>query len=282
MQVRFSWLLVAVCVVAGCEKKERPVNWDAGQGGAGGGGDAGTGGTGGAADAGKDTRDAGPADTGADARDAGRDLGVDVGVDASPADAPADMAAADAAADVGREVRPLRQIVLDFAGHVVTYAGGPDGGMPLGFDSSVRTMPVTGSFTYDLDAGDANPVDVNNGRFVCNGTCPFTFTVAGRTVTGSGYAVVYTQNLSSDTFRFVDGPGESDGIDRVMKLDGVAAPTLKLFFAVTDGTGAMLSSDRLPDPFPVFGIGDGQHPHTFTLSDPGGTLLMQLDSLVMR
>jgi len=75
-------------------------------------------------------------------------------------------------------------------------------------------------------------------------------------------------------------PVGAHAVTRLMKLDGAAAPSLKLGIAITDGTGAMLMSDALPDPFPTIDIKNT--PHTFPLMDSGGTLLMQLDSLTRR
>ena len=92
----------------------------------------------------------------------------------------------------------------------------------------------------------------------------------------------FMEGFGVHTFRFLDGP-QADTIVRTMKLDGADAPTLKLFIAITDGAGAMLTSDGLPDPFPTVDIANKNNfniSHTFSLQDSGGTLLMQLDSLV--
>jgi hypothetical protein len=62
-----------------------------------------------------------------------------------------------------------------------------------------------------------------------------------------------------------------------MKIDGVVVPELRLTIAITDETGAMLSSDALPNPFPT--VPFPKTSHTFSLQDANGTLLMQLDSL---
>ena len=91
-----------------------------------------------------------------------------------------------------------------------------------------------------------------------------------------------TEDLNPDTFRFLDGD-QNDTVTRIMKLDGADAPKLKLFLAITDDTGAMLTSDALPDPFPMVDIAnDGGFTiaHTFSLMDDGGTMLMKLATLV--
>jgi hypothetical protein len=186
--------------------------------------------------------------------------------------------AADAVAEV--EAAVARLVTVAFTGQVVTVANAP-----LGFDSTVRLEPVSGSFTYDLRLVDDLPNDPLRGKYERAGTTAFTFTVKGHTVTGSGKAIVQTENLDPDTFRFLDGP-QGDTVVRTMKLDGADAPTVKLSFAVTDGTGAMLASDALPDPFPALDIahkeGGSEISHTFSLSDAGGTMLMQLDTLVSQ
>ena len=58
---------------------------------------------------------------------------------------------------------------------------------------------------------------------------------------------------------------------------GADAPALKLYLSITDGSGAMLTSDALPDPFPAVDVTKAAI--TFSLMDAGGTLLMQLDTL---
>ncbi|HVR03769.1 MAG TPA: hypothetical protein VMT47_16650 [Polyangia bacterium] len=87
---------------------------------------------------------------------------------------------------------------------------------------------------------------------------------------------VVTEDLTPDAFRFLDGP-QGDAVVRIMKLDDVDAPALKLFIAV-NSSGALLTSDALPDPFPAIDI--TKLPHTFSLMDEGGSLAMQLDTLV--
>ena len=200
--------------------------------------------------------------------------------------------AVDAALDVGSdtvtdargepEAAVPKLVTVAFTGKVVTVAPAPDAGMPLGFDTTVRLAPVSGSFTYDLGIFDSQPGDPLRGKYQHNGTSAFSFVIKGHTVAGSGKALVVTENLNPDTFRFLDGP-QADTIVRTMKLDGADAPALKLFIAITDGAGAMLTSDALPDPFPTVDITNKNSlniSHTFSLQDSGGTLLMQLDSLV--
>lgn len=178
------------------------------------------------------------------------------------------------ATDAGPDLPPPHPVTLQFAGTVATVANNP-----LGLDSTARTAPVTGTLTYDLRTPDLLPADPKRGRFLHGTTSAFTFTVLGHTIEGSTYAVMQTEDLDPDTIRFMDGPG-IDPLPRTMKLDGMPAPMLKLWIAITDSSGAMLKNDSLPDPFPVLDI--AKTPHTFSIEDGGGTLLMQLTSLTQR
>jgi hypothetical protein len=193
------------------------------------------------------------------------------------AGAGAQDAPSDTVTDGDVEAAPPKLVTVAFSGQVITVAGNP-----LGFDSTVRLEAVSGSFTYDLRLADDLPNDPKRGKFWRGGTTAFTFTVKGHTVTGSGLSIVQTEDLNPDTFRFLDGD-QNDTVTRIMKLDGADAPKLKLFLAITDDTGAMLTSDALPDPFPMVDIAnDGGFTiaHTFSLMDDGGTMLMKLATLV--
>jgi hypothetical protein len=247
--------------------------------------------------------DVGSKDSGADApRDTGADSGRDVAADMprdtpldqaieaaadSPAEAPADApgdtttdGAGDASDGGGGEPPGPMLVTMDFAGQVATVAG-----TPLGFDSTVRTAAVSGSFAYDLRIADSNPSS-QHGQYLHNGTSVFTFTVAGHMVGGSGLAIVQTdyfdpQLQTPDTFRFLDGKQTSDTVTRIMTFDGAAAPSLSLLIAITRND--LLSSDVEPNPFPAVDITNtAQTTHTFSLTDSGGTLLMQLSSLTMH
>jgi hypothetical protein len=217
-------------------------------------------------------RDGGPGEAVADAAaEPGPADGrsTDAAADAPLADTGADVALPpDSAADLGPVL-----VRLSFTGKVLTVAGSP-----LGLSSSVINMPVSGSFAYDLRVPDDKPTDPQRGLYKHYGTSQFTFVLAGHTVEGSGNAFVETEdNLPPDTFRFRDGFQLNDPIVRIMKLDGVDAPSLVLLIAITDTTGAMLSSDAEPNPFPT--VPFPSTPHTFSIDDGSSTLLMQLDSL---
>jgi hypothetical protein len=211
---------------------------------------------------------------------------VEAGGEVSAVDA-ADAGAGDTMADAGADVEAPapRRVTVAYTGQVVTVAPAPDGGMPLGFDTSVRTSAVSGSFSYDPGMADDLPNDPKNGKYQRGGVTAFSFTLQGHVVTGSGRSLLETQDMSSDTFRFRDGP-QGDAVVRTMKLDGADRASLVLFLAISDSSGAMLTSDVLPDPFPTVNIankdGGFNIAHTFSLADSGGTLLMQLDTLVSQ
>jgi hypothetical protein len=271
---------------------------DGGSGGAAGTASGGVGGTSTGGAAGTSSAGAGGSDAAVDAASAGADGAAGASADAgTPADAPTEMkadavaeaspgdagapdatttevradASVDVSADATVELPPAMPVKVGFTGQVVTVASAP-----LGFDATVRLEAVSGSFTYDLRMVDQLPADLKRGRYEGFAITAFTFIVKGHTITGSGNAQVQTEDLNPDTFRFLDGP-LGDNVPRVMKFDGADAPTLKLGIAITDSSGAMLSSEALPAPFPTLDI--TTKPHTFSLQDSGGTLLMQLDTL---
>lgn len=220
------------------------------------------------ADDGPPAADAGPLDVAADGPvDGGR------GDAASPLDAaPAADLAPDQAATP--DAAPPITVIMQFTGKVVTVAG-----TPLGFDSSVREAAVSGTFGYHLGAIDETPIDPKRGTYRYGQGSVFTFKVMNRSVEGSGRAVIDVENFDPDTFRFRDGK-MLDPLDRFMKVDGVVVPELRLTIAITDETGAMLTSDALPNPFPTLAF--PKTSHTFALKDgPNGenALLIQLDSL---
>jgi hypothetical protein len=226
-------------------------------------------------------------DDGGTPADAPPDAGPSVG-DSSP-DTIADVAGEAAAGDAGDaisdtsdagETAPPRMVGFSFTGTVVTVAPKGGTGLPLGFDATVRTAPIAGSLSYDPKMVDTY-VPANRGVYGAIGGSTFTMTVKGKTVTGSDRAQVEVEDgTTSDTFRFRDGPQPLDNTLRIMKLDGVDAPKLSLFIALSGGDGSAWTSDKLPDPFPAIDL--AKFPHTFSLEDDGGTLLMQLDTLTPK
>jgi hypothetical protein len=221
------------------------------------------------------TQDA-PADVGPEAGDAApsSDATADVAGDGG---ADTDAAASGDASDAG-ETAP-RLIGFSFTGEVVTVARKGGTGLPLGFDGTVRTEKITGSLGYDPTLPDITAAG-DRGKYQSIVGSSFTLTVKGKTITGTTRALMEVENLvSSDTFRFRDGPQFLDNTVRIMKLDGVDAPMLSLFIAIS-GDATLWASDKLPDPFPP--IDPTKVAHTFSLEDEGGTLLLQLDTLTPK
>jgi hypothetical protein len=178
---------------------------------------------------------------------------------------------ADLAAAMASDLRNCPPTHVSFQGTVVTVAQ-----MPLGLDSSVRSTPVSGSFSYDPCAAQALPNDPQRGRYPAAGIA-LSLSVAGHALSGSGMAYVEVEDLNPDTFRFEDGVRPLDTTIRVMTFDGQAAPKVSASIAITDASGAAFSSNALPAAFPLLNI--ASYPHTFSVSDPGGTLLLQLSSM---
>jgi len=180
---------------------------------------------------------------------------------------------------VGKDGEPpsCNAVTISFNGEVATVAG-----TPLGLDSTARTSPVSGSFSYSPCAADTRPTDPQRGEYDHGAGGDFTFAVSGLTVTGSGHPLVKVEDLNPDTFRYLDGPQilDKDKAWRQMSLDGTPNPDLKVSLSITDGTGAAFSSDALPKAFPMLAI--GSYTHTFSVRDGGGTLLMQLTSLTQK
>ncbi len=99
----------------------------------------------------------------------------------------------------------------------------------------------------------------------------------GITITGSTTPFAQVENLSSDTFRFIDGPRPVGPEGGVLSVNGLPDADVDLLLAITDGAAAAFSDDDLPTLFPFAGDPWPGFPHTFSLSDAGGTLLLQFN-----
>lgn len=180
----------------------------------------------------------------------------------------------DADSDSDTDVPP-DPVTVGFTGEVVTVAG-----TPFGFDDTVRTTPISGSFTYDRSVGDDDGNDPMRGTYDHEGrTAPFDLHVGGKAITGSGQPVV-TIELFSHTFRWVDGPQILDDTPfRACAVDGVTDPEIQLHLSVTPDSGEPFADDSLPAAFPFVGVDlAADTAITFTVEDAGGTLLFQLDA----
>jgi hypothetical protein len=171
-------------------------------------------------------------------------------------------------------------LTIGFTGTVITVAGNP-----FGFDDTVRTTPVSGSLTYDLGEADEEGTDPMRSTYDHqSGTAPFTISVGGHTITGSGNPVVSINLYGGTTFRWDDGAdaGGTPGVNRICAVDGLDNPDISIGFSVT-GDDVVLASDALPDPFPWVGVDLQQETFiTFSVEDANGTLLLQLDAFTAQ
>lgn len=160
------------------------------------------------------------------------------------------------------------------------------GGTPFGFDGSVREQLVPVTFTYNTSTPDVNPATDRGAYPHTGGGGGFTANILGKILTGSTSPYLQVENSLSgpDTFRFIDGPRPVGAEGGVMKVDGVPDPEAQVWIALVDGTGAAFSDDNLPDPLPFTQppLSDGvpwYFPHTISLRDATGTLLLQLNDI---
>ena len=158
-------------------------------------------------------------------------------------------------------------------------------GTPFGFTSAIRLAPVTGFFTYDTRNVDTNtdPTRGDYPHIAFPGA--FSATIQGTTITGSATPFIQVENLNPDTFRFIDGPRTVGPAGGIMAVNGTPNSAVQLLLALTDSSGGAFSSDALPAVFPfahpplVNASGVPTYPHTFSLSDANGTLLMQFNTV---
>jgi hypothetical protein len=181
---------------------------------------------------------------------------------------------ADTDADTDTGTAPPTFVTLRFTGEVATVAG-----TPFGLDDSVRTTAVSGLLRYDLAVADQERSDPQRGTYDHTGSGAFATNVAGVSITGSGRPITEVEDFpGADTWRFIDGPQMGDETRRLMSVNGVADDTVELWIAISDSD--LFASDVQPDPFPTLDIANT--PHTFSLEDSGGTLLLQLDALTQE
>lgn len=164
------------------------------------------------------------------------------------------------------------QITIEITAHVATVSGTPFGIAPA------WGTEVSGTFVFDTSTLDSNP-DGDRGDYPHTGNGAFTVVIEGHavTVTGSTTPWIQIENLAPDTFRFIDGPRTSGPMGGIMSVNGLADPDIQLRIEVTDESGAAFDDDSLPVEFPFVLPGD---PHTFSLKDDQGTLLLQFDEVV--
>jgi hypothetical protein len=169
-------------------------------------------------------------------------------------------------------------VTVQYTATVVTVSG-----TPFGFNSSIRLAPISGFFTYNRGNVDTLPADTARGNYPHTPAFPGAFSaiLQGTTFTGSATPFAQVENFAgADTFRFEDGPSNNAGI---MSVNGTPNAVAALFMALTDGSGNAFANDSLPALFPFarppLANPAPTFPHTFSLSDSGGTLLMQFNTL---
>lgn len=152
-------------------------------------------------------------------------------------------------------------------------------GTPFGL-SVPRLTEVTGYFQYDSTTADTDLFSDERGSYPHDAGGGFLASFLGQQIVGSTTPAVQVEDIRIiDTFRFVDGPRSVGVGGGVMSLNG-SADNIELLLAISPGVDAW-SSDALPSPFPFafdpwpeFG-----YPHTFSLSDEQGTMLLQFQKI---
>lgn len=176
------------------------------------------------------------------------------------------------------------EVILDYRATVQTVSRTPFG------LSIPRLTKVIGVFVYDpASATDQRIGDPQRGIYTVTAGAAFDARFLDHRVTGSATPELQVEDIqvggpgrSIDTFRYVDGerflnpPG-------IMALDGVADPGIRLALAITDSEGSAFVGDELPTIFPLVMPGPfPEFPHTFSLGDNEGTMLLQFGFLAQR
>jgi hypothetical protein len=147
-------------------------------------------------------------------------------------------------------------------------------GTPFGLTVPLNTT-ITGFITYDTSTPDTDP-SANNGNYPHASGGAFRANVLGTLISGS--ATPDYQVSVTDTFRIWDGPRTSGRQGGIMSINGSADSDITMFMAVTPKDKSLLATDQLVNPFFDFDFGFLGDPHTFTIGDDAGTILMQIDN----
>jgi hypothetical protein len=147
---------------------------------------------------------------------------------------------------------------------------------PFGIEVPRLTV-VTGYFTFDTSTPDNDPADEYDGEYSHDGNAGYLASFLGHEVRGSQtpfYWVDLVMNSpQSDTFRIYDGPRAVGFEGGTMSFDGTPDEDIELFLAVSED---VFDDDDLINPFPFYDFESFIHtPHTFTLEDDQGTILLQ-------
>ena len=166
-------------------------------------------------------------------------------------------------------------VTFNYSAQVATVTGSPIFGVNITIGDT-----VTGFFTYESSTPDSNASN-DRGDYLHISGGAFRASVVGlnTVITGSTTPFVQVENLSSDTFRYIDGahPANQVNPDGVMMLNGVPDADIELFLAISDSSGSVFVDDSLPNPFPI--SMPPNIPHTFSLNDGNATILLQFTSL---
>ncbi len=150
-------------------------------------------------------------------------------------------------------------------------------GQPFGVTVPLDT-PVRGYFTFDTSTPDSNP-DEFDGEYRHDGNAAYVAEFLDTRVTGSStpfYWVDLSSNPAFDTFRIFDGPGTVGLEGGVMSLDGTPDETIRMSLAVFEDA---FDDDSLVNPFPLYDFGFLGDPHTYSLENGAGKMLMQFTSV---
>lgn len=190
------------------------------------------------------------ADSGADSGDSAEDSGADSG---------------DSGEDTGDDPLPTVDVFVVFTGEVVTLAGGS-----TWLPDAAQQTPVSGRFAYASATPDTD--DGAGGWYAFRGASQLEIQVGDRTIAGSWDTAAQLDGYG--TFRFIDGTMLPE-TKHPMTVDGTAAADLGVWTAFTDE--GLFPGEALPNPFPT--VDPTGVPHTFLITDDGGDVLIQLDSL---
>jgi hypothetical protein len=174
------------------------------------------------------------------------------------------------------------EVILDYEATAQTVVG-----TPFGF-TVPRLTVVTGVIVYQTDgAVDDNP-SPERGNYQLTAGGAFVADFLDHRILGSATPLLQVEDIqippsgSIDTFRFIDGD-DSDQDGGIMSLDDIADGDVELFLAMTDDSGEAFTSDLLPTIFPMFiHPGGPSIPHTFSLKDDDGTMLLQFNWITQR
>jgi len=149
---------------------------------------------------------------------------------------------------------------------------------PFGLTVPLNTV-VTGYFTFDTTTPDTDD-DPMRGEYPHTHNSAFVADFLETEIRGSHtafYEVQLSSNPELDTFRVYDGPRVVGNEGGTMSIDGTPDQDIQLFVAITDDA---FVTDDLIDPFPAYTFGFLGTPHTFTLKDEQGTMLLQITKAV--